>query len=127
MSAGAHPATSFLRIKVRRIDLPVLRAACRVAGVQRLESFAAEILESAIAEYRRNKIEPEQGKWDELDRKVFRDTNVEVHRRVLNAGDEQRALALVAQGEGDRAIAKRFGVWPGTIGYLRNRKKGNEP
>lgn len=122
MSAGAHPRTDVLRIRVRVCDLIVLRRACRIIGTKTVEGLAAEAVETYAAEFRRStNIEPSREQWDATDLRVFRDTNVEVHRRRLTARDEQRALALVAQGEGDTAIAKKFGCWPGTINYLRKR------
>lgn len=109
MTATSTPS-DVLKVRISLRDLVVLRAACRVAGVKRLESFAAEILESAVAEYRRNKIEPEQGKWDERDRRVFRNRDVDVHRRKLKPEHEAKALNLRASGLTDRAIATRLGV-----------------
>lgn len=110
MTATSTPS-DVLKVRISLRDLVVLRSACRVAGVKRLENFAAEILESAVAEYRRNKIEPpSREQWDELDRKTFDNQNLDIHRRKLKPEDEAKALNLRATGLTDRTIATRFGV-----------------
>lgn len=102
-----YAASEVLRIRIRRIDLPDLRRAARLAGLEP-EHFIAETVESALASFRASRASCEiPVKWNGSDYKV---TALPIDSRAKFSREGiRRALSLAEFLPAD-AIAKRFGV-----------------